>query len=239
MELDIAPPFKTAGAPAVETGFGAVVLPGTVAGDVTVGVAVDAMLLLADEVGAGAGVELDSPLLLPVFVVLDVSVEVLALEDEEVPISEELREEKVLSEKPEDMLPEEPEEDIPSVGLEVEEAVLLEELIGTVVSEELEKEEELPKELEVEEEEDVPSKELDEDVLSGIEDERSDVEDELSGVEDDVAEKVGVFETTPVEVFGAAPLPVDPPGVLVTSPSGALWLEETGIASSVSQKLSH
>lgn len=235
MELDVAPPFKTAGAPAVETGFGAVVLPGTVAGDVTVGVAVDVMLLLADEVGAGAGVELDSPLLLLVLVVLDVSVEVLAPKDEEVRISEELREEKVLSEKPE--------EDIPSVGLEVEEAGFSEELIGVVASEELEEEEveegdvlldelglgdALLEELEVEEDEDVPSEELEEDVLS-------DVEDELSGVEDDVAEKVGVFETTPVEVFGGAPLPVDPLGVLVTSPSGALWLEETGVGLRTSQ----
>lgn len=239
MELDVAPPFKTAGAPAVETGFGAVVLPGTVAGDVTVGVAVDVMLLLADEVGAGAGVELDSPLLLLVLVVLDVSVEVLAPEDEEVRISEELREEKVLSEKPE--------EDIPSVGLEVEEAVLSEELIGVVASEELEEEEVeegdvLLDELEVEEDEDVPSEELEEDVLSDVEDVPSDVEDvlsdvedELSGVEDDVAEKVGVFETTPVEVFGGAPLPVDPLGVLVTSFSGALWLEETGVGLCTSQ----
>ncbi|KAF3061998.1 hypothetical protein GL218_03999 [Daldinia childiae] len=239
MELDVAPPFKTAGAPAVETVFGAVVLLGTVAGDVTVGVIVGVMLLLADEVEAGSGVELDSPLLLSVLIVLDVPVEVLAPEDDEVTISEELREEKVLSEKPEDVLSKELEEDIPSVGLKVEEAVLSEELVGTVVSEELEEEEEevlldklrlrdaLLEELEVEEDEDVSSEELKEDVLS-------DVEEEDSAVEEGVVEKVGVFETTPV-VPGEAPLPVDSPGVVVTSPSGALWLGETELGLFASQ----
>ncbi|KAK6957395.1 hypothetical protein Daesc_000179 [Daldinia eschscholtzii] len=238
IEPDVAPPFITAGAPAVATGFGAVVLPGTVAGDVTVGVSVDVVLILSEEVEAGTGVELDSSLLLLVLVVLDVSVELLAPEDDEMAIPEEVGE--VLSEKLEEVLSEKlEEEDIPSVELEVEEVDLSEDLVEEMVSEELEDtlldklkvEDALREELGVEEDEDVPSEELKEDVLSGV-------DDELSGIEDAVVGKFGVFVTTPVSVLAETPLPVDAPRVVVTSPTGALPLV-TGVASRESQYRSH